>query len=289
MKTVNFYLPDFYVNFKLILLFDDLLKQQPDFFFDDIRIASVYGCFPGSIWNGGRVILGSCTKQEIQYAVAAFNERGIALRYTFTNPLIEKQHLFDTFCNLCMEIGDNGKNEVLVNSILLEDFIRQMYPDYRIISSTTKCIEDATALEQELEKDYALVVLDSSLNNTDALFQFPSRHKEKIELIANHYCQDHCPKRKAHYDAVGRCQLEFSETDFPVCANINRDFHEIMKNRSFICTDALYGAYREAGFVNFKLDGRGFHKYKVLESFLYYLVRPAYRDRVRLFLLTELY
>lgn len=283
MDKVNFFLPDFYVNFRWITLLDDLMKQSPEFFYDDIRIGAAYGCFPGSIWNGGRVVLGSCTKADIKYVIEELNQRDIAVRFTFTNPLLENVHLFDTFCNLCMELGDNGKNEVLVNSGILEDFIRKMYPKYKILSSTTKCINDFALIQRELEKDYALVVLDSAMNNRDELFTLD--HKEKIELIVNHYCQDNCPRRKEHYAAVGRCQLEFSEVDFPACGNINKDFYQIMKNRSFITAEAIYGRYKESGFYNFKLDGRGFHKYKVLESFVYYLVKPEYRDRVRLFML----
>jgi len=280
---VKFFLPEFYGNFRLIILLDDLIKQAPQLFFDDIKIGAVYGCFPGSIWNGGRVILGHCTKQEMSFAITELNERDIAIRYTYTNPLLEEHHLFDTFCNLCMEMGDNGKNEVLVNSPLLEDYIRKSYPSYSIVSSTTKCIKDMEAIQRELEQDYALVVLDSAMNNTEELFLLD--HKEKIELIANHYCQDNCPRRKEHYDAVGRCQLEFSEIDFQGCSNINRDFYQVMENRSFITTEDIFGRYKEAGFVNFKLDGRGFNKYKVMESFVYYLVKPEYRDRVRLSIL----
>lgn len=287
MSTVNFYLPDFYVNFRLIIMLDDLMRQSPEMFFDDIKIGAAYGCFPGSIWNGGRVVLGSCTKDEMIYAITELNDRDIAVRYTFTNPLLEKNHIFDTFCNLCMELGDNGRNEVLVNSEVLEDFIRRMYPEYKILSSTTKCIRDIEAIQRELEKDYSLVVLDSAMNNTEELFAI--KHKERIELIANHYCQDDCPRRKEHYNAVGRCQLEFSKIDFPMCGNINRDFYQIMQNRSFITTEDIYGKYKECGFVNFKLDGRGFNKYKVLESIIYYFVRPEHRDKVRLCILKEIY
>lgn len=287
MRTVNFYLPDFYVNFHLIIMIDDMMKKSPELFFDNIKIGAVYGCFPGSIWNGGRVVLGSCTKQDIQYAIGELNDRDIAVRYTFTNPLLEKRHLLDTFCNLCMELGDNGKNEVLVNSPILEEFIRETYTSYSVLSSTTKCIKNMEMIQKELEKDYALVVLDSAMNNTEELFAL--HHKEKVELIANHYCQDNCPKRMEHYNAVGKCQLEFSEVNFPACSNINRDFFQIMQNRSFITTDNIFGKYRDAGFVNFKLDGRGFNKYKVLESFIYYLVKPQHRDEVRLWILRKLY
>ena len=283
MKKINFFLPGFYENFRMITFLADMMEEKPDMFFENIRIGAVYGCFPGSIWNGGRVVLGSCTKQEMEYAIAEYNKRNIAVRYTFTNPLLEKIHLMDTYCNLCMELGDNGKNEVIVNSPVLEEFIRKMYPGYALISSTTKCLKDIGMIEQELEKDYSLVVLDSALNHTDELFRL--EHKEKIELIANHYCMDNCPRRKEHYDAVGRCQLDFSEVDFESCGNINRDFYQVMENRSFIPVEDLYGRYYEAGFCNYKLDGRGFLKYKLLESFVYFLARPEYRDRVRTYFL----
>lgn len=279
MNKINFFLPGFYENFRLYTFLADLMKERPELFYDNIRIGAVYGCFPGSIWNGGRVILGSCTKQEIEYAIAEYNKQDIAVRYTFTNPLLENIHLMDTFCNLCMELGNNGQNEVIVNSPLLEEFIRKMYPSYSIISSTTKCLKEFSAIEQELEKDYSLVVLDSAMNNTEELFQM--QHKDKIELIVNHYCMDNCPRREEHYKTIGRCQLEFSEPDFGRCDNINRDFYEIMSNRSFISTEDLYGRYYDAGFHNFKLDGRGFRKYKVLESLVYFLAKPECRDTVR--------
>lgn len=285
LRTVNFFLPDFYTNFRLIIYLADRIKQKPEYFYEDIRIGAAYGCFPGSIWNGGRVMLGSCTKQEMEYAVSELNARDIAVRYTFTNPLLKEWHLLDTFCNLCLEVGDNGKNEVLVNSPILEEYIRNGYPNYAVLSSTTKCLRDVKSVEEELAKDYALVVLDSAFNNTDELFAISQ--KDKVELIANHYCADDCPRRKAHYDVVGQSQLEFSEIDFPVCENIRRDFYQVMENRSFITTEAMYGKYREAGFCNFKLDGRAFRRYKVLESFIYYLVKPKYRDRMRLEVLSE--
>lgn len=283
MRTINFFLPGFYENFRLITHVADMMQENPELFYGGARIGAAYGCFPGSIWNGGRVVLGSCTKREIEYAVSEYEARGIAIRFTFTNPVLEKPHLMDTFCNLCMELADNGRNEVLVNAPLLEEFIRKMYPGYALISSTTKCLNDPEAVRRELAKDYRYVVLDSAMNHKEELFAL--EHREKIELIANHYCADDCPKRRAHYRDVGRCQLEFSETEFDCCGNINRDFYQIMENRSFLSVEDLYGRYADAGFCNFKLDGRGFHKYKVLESFVYYLVKPEYRDRVRLHLL----
>jgi collagenase-like PrtC family protease len=253
------------------------MESKPELFNDNMKIAAAYGCFPGNIWNGGRVIIGLASKADIQYAIQEYNSRGIAIRYTYTNPCLEQIHLLDTYCNLCMQLADNGQNEVLVNSDLLEDFIRINYPDYKIISSTTKCLYDLDLIKKELEKDYHLVVLDSAMNNTQNLFELD--HKDKIELIVNHYCADNCPRRKEHYEIVGRAQLEYDSVVFP-CSNITRTFSEIQENSSFISPAMIYDKYINAGFHNFKLDGRGFKKEKVIESFAYYLAKPDYKMTV---------
>ena len=278
VPMINFFLPEFYGNFKLITKLHDLMQTRPELFYDNIKISAVYGCFPGNIWNGGRVILGSADKSEIDFVISEYNDRGIAVRYTFTNPMLEMMHVLDTYCNLCMRMGDNGKNEVLVNSPVLEKFLRENYPGYKFISSTTKCLGDPEQIKSELEKDYYLVVLDSAMNNTEELFALD--HKEKIELIVNHYCIDNCPRRREHYRAVGTGQLEYDSADFPLCPNITRTFDQIKENRSFITTEDIFGRYYEAGFRNFKLDGRGFKREKVLQSFMYYLVKPEACDEV---------
>jgi collagenase-like PrtC family protease len=277
-ENINIFLPGFYENFNLIIFLHDWMEKEPEIFNDNMKISAAYGCFPGNIWNGGRVIRGSATKEEILYAVQEYNSRGIAIRFTYTNTCLERIHLFDTYCNLCLNLADNGYNEVLVNSDLLEELIRGVYPNYKIISSTTKCLYNIDLIQKELEKDYFLVVLDSSLNNTDILFSLD--HKEKIELIVNHYCADSCPRRKEHYTLVGQAQLEYASLDFP-CENIKRSFKEIQSNKSFISTEMIYDKYVAAGFKNFKLDGRGFKKSKLIESFAYYLAKPEYRKLVQ--------
>ena len=36
------------------------------------------------------------------------------------------------------------------------------------------------------------------------------------------------------------------------------------------------------GFCNFKIEGRVLHSANVIESYVYYMVKPEHRDRVRL-------
>ncbi len=276
MDKIYFYLPDFYDKYHLNVIVCDLLRMYPQYFYDDIKIGAVYGCFPNSIWNGGRVVLGGASKEEIDFTVEEYNKRGIPIRYTFTNPLLEEKHLYDTYCNLCMEAANNGENEVIVNSPILEAYIRKEYPDYKVISSTTKCLTDVEQVKEEIQKEYSLVVLDNSFNNAEKAFTLP--HKEKYELVVNSYCRDACPNRKKHYEEIARAQLEFRSSAFPPCAYINQPIEEQMKKQGFITREQIYGKYKEAGFRHFKLDGRAFSEEKVLESYLYYLVKPEHYD-----------
>lgn len=279
MDKIQFYLPDFYDKFELNLVLVDMVRKYPECFNDNIQIGAVYGCFPNSIWNGGRVVLGGATKEEMDMIIEAFNTRGVAIRYTFTNPLLKEKHLSDTFCNLCLEAANNGENEVIINSPLLEKYIRTNYPAYRFISSTTKCLSSTDQVEKELEEDYSLIVLDNSFNNAEKAFALTS--KERYEFVVNSYCRDSCPNRARHYEEIGRAQLEFRSSHFPPCPFIHRPEAEQRKKRGFITREQLYGRYYEAGFRHFKIDGRAFSNERVIESYLYYLVRPNYQDMIK--------
>lgn len=132
---VKFHLPDFSGHLMFNLVFIDILQRHAEYFREGVEIASVYGTFPPAIWNGGRMQEGNCDRRFVKSVVKAFNERNIPLRFTFTNPMLEKKHLNDDFCNMIMNVANNGMNEVIVASPLLEDYIRKNYPKYKITSS----------------------------------------------------------------------------------------------------------------------------------------------------------
>lgn len=43
----------------------NLMKMYPDKFRDGYKIGSVYGTFPGAIWNGGRSVMGTVKKEDM--------------------------------------------------------------------------------------------------------------------------------------------------------------------------------------------------------------------------------
>jgi len=277
---MKLYLPSFYNYYVLNKTLISLWKESPELFIDGLEIGAVYGSFPGCKWDGGRCVIGDEVPSKIiEDTINWFYDKNIPVRFTFTNSLIEKRHLNDNYCNKILNIANNGLNEILVNSEILEDYIRSNYPNYQIISSTTKCLE-VDALKKELEKNYKIVVADSSLNNTEALFQLP--HKENIELLVNHYCIPNCPKRKQHYLEVSRCNLEGVDIKGFDCLQIDRTFEQLMKNNpSFISIEDILGKYKEAGFQHFKLDGRSYSIEEVTKSYVYYMIKDIFQDGIR--------
>lgn len=297
---INFHIPDFINNCRLNLLLLSLMQQHPEYFRDGVKIASVFGAFPPSLWNGGRNTVGVVDDEIIKQVTKAFNSRGVPLRFTFTNPLIEEKHLGDPFCNKVMRMCDNGLNEVIVMSPILEEYIRKNYPSYRITSSTCKEIRNADDLSAELEKDYHYVVLDYNWNNNFGFLE-TLPHKEKCELLINACCVPNCPRRGEHYRSIGETQIKYAEymktppmmrkpthfEDFK-CPSMLRHIYQITDLPTHISPDAIVEKYVPMGYNQFKIEGRTVPDIALAENYIYYMIKPEYKDTARLELLGTL-
>ena len=297
---INFHIPDFINHCRLNLLLLTLMQQHPEYFRDGVKIASVFGAFPPSLWNGGRNTVGVVDDEIIRQVTKAFNSRGVPLRFTFTNPLIEERHLGDPFCNKVMRMCYNGLNEVIVLSPILEEYIRKNYPSYKITSSTCKEIRNADELSAELEKDYHYVVLDYNWNNN---FEFLETlpHKEKCELLICACSLPNCPRRGEHYRSIGETQIKYAEymktppmmrkpthfEDFK-CPSMLRHIYQITDLPTHISPDAIIEKYVPMGFSQFKIEGRTVPDIALAENYIYYMIKPEYKDTARLELLGTL-
>jgi len=285
-EKIHFYVPDFYRNAPLYIMLVDFIQTIPQWFYDDFTISAAYGSFPSCIWNGGRVYHDGITRETMDKVIEEMNKKGIAIRYTFTNPLLEEKHMSDTFSNICLEAANNGMNEVLVNTQVIEDYVRTNYPNYKIISSTTKCIRTVEDVEKELDKDYYLVVLDSALNKDERIFELAKR--DRLELLVNHGCRINCPTREIHYNDIGRAQLSFSEPTFN-CPYEKGNFEDLMKKEHSITRDLMNNKYIPGGFKHFKLDGRSFPPEKLVDSLMYFMVKPEYQARMKEIIKKEIF
>ena len=201
-NKIYWHIPGFCAFRLLNQLLMNMMKSYPEYFNEGYVIGSAYGTFPGAIWNGGRAVIGLTPKAQIQSILDIYNQRNIPVRFTWTNTLIGEKECYDTYCNLIMRLADNGLNQVLVNSPALEKYLRENYPSFKMISSTTKRITDRDRLIEEFGKDYFLVVLDYDLNHDEEVLRqiVDSGNAGRCEILVNEVCYPGCPKRKEHYE-----------------------------------------------------------------------------------------
>ena len=287
-KTINFFLPGLNTVFQgFYIYFARYMQKHHEYFRENIRLSAFYGSFNNAIWQGGRSIIGmQPSPLDMEDTIHKINDSGVAVRYTYTNSLLEEKHLNDTLCNLTMELANNGQNEVLVNSPLLEKYLRKNYPDFKYILSTTRCERSIDKINEATEK-YDLVVIDYRDNrNIDFLEKI--KNKDKIEILVDDYCPAFCHFRKKHYETVSKVNLLQGNLNEGPCMETERPkgingFYNSLEayKATNLSADEVYGQYVDMGFKNFKLIGRDDSSLFAFESFIYYLVKPEFRDKVR--------
>lgn len=305
--SIKFHLPDFAVHYRFNRVFMAMMKHCPEYFHEGLEIASFYGTFPQSLWNGGRLMTGVCDKSYVKHVVSEFDKLQIPLRFTFTNPVLTKEDLNDDFCNYILKTADNGINGVIVVSDILEEYIREKYPRYKITSSTCKRITDMDTLNSEMNKKYDIVVMDYDFNNKFDLLE-KVENKDKCEILVNACCQPNCPNRKLHYSEIGKKQKSIcehirkhpnkpydarqygfsEEKSFTNCPYVFYDPVDVRQHSTHVTPEAILEKYIPMGFNQFKIEGRTQKIFYLVEYYIYYMVKPEFRDKARLALITNL-
>lgn len=298
---IGFHIPDFGVHFRLNNILIGAMKSRPEYFHDGLKIKSVFGAFPGSVWNGGRYQGGATDMRTVNAIIKMFNDNGIPLRFTFTNPLIKKEHLGDSFCNQVLRAADGGFNEVIVMSPVLEEYIRENYPKYPITSSTCKQLEAPEDVREELKKDYKYVVLDYNWNNKfDMLEKIAPEDRGKCEILANACCEARCPRRGEHYRQIGEEHIKaweyqknpmnrqpYKYEEFQ-CPHMLRSIYNIRELENYVSPRDILEKYAPMGFRHFKIEGRTTVDINLLETYVHYMVKPEYRDEARFMMMVRL-
>lgn len=282
-KEILFSIPDFYFLFDLNMLLLKLRQDEPTKFYEDVKIDSIYGSFPGCIWNSGRAACGWASIENIVATVAEFNKLGISVRYTFTNSEIKGRHLLDYYCNTILQatgsIVEGVHNGVNVNQNILAEHIRKNYPEFYLLWSTTKGVDSIEETNQ-LSED-RLTVLYYGFNNTTALKELT--HPENIEILVSEACIERCPKRMEHYKSIGNLQLLQPSEPFRCPYGCEQYFYYEgpVKRDHYVNIDDIRDVYLPLGINKFKISGRQDNPVNLIENYVNYFVKPEYRDDIR--------
>lgn len=279
MQDIYYHLPGIFESFGFYTLFVQMYNNEREKFYDWAQIGSIYGSPHECLWNGGR--LKFFTTPYENEVIDFIKEYNLSCRFTFTNPFITEELTHDGFCNIILNKfnWEGHKNTIIVNSPILEQYLREKYPSYKLVSSTTKCITSDKEALNEIGKDYIMTVLDYNYNkNLDFLKSIPN--PEKCELLVNPVCMPNCPRRKEHYENIAKFILRENRPEFE-CDRQGMLFYEAMKNPVFISVEDIQNVYEPLGFRNFKLEGRTTGGSDLTEMLVYYMVKPEYQQEIR--------
>lgn len=284
--TAYYHLPGLFEFYELYEQFLELFYGHREYFYDWCEIGSIYGAPVDCIWGGGRV---SNCDYDTEAVIELMEKYKIPARLTFSNSQLQEEHLSDLKCNaLCAKFERHEKpcNGIIVHSELLLNYLKETYPDYEYISSTTKVISNFSEFVEEINREeFQYVVPDFRLNKRFEQLQTLSQiQKDKVEFLCNECCSFSCRDRKRCYEAVSLKNLGEDEEEFRCIAAESEGgyrFSKAMKNPGFISVEDIQTRYVPMGFSNFKIEGRGLGSAVVLEFLLYYMTRPEYQLIVR--------
>ncbi|MBO7357657.1 MAG: hypothetical protein J6U37_03945 [Lachnospiraceae bacterium] len=283
MNKIYYHLPGLFEFYEFYKVFLPLFYDHREYFYDWCDIGSVYGAPADCIWGGGRVGFGDADPDEV---FALMHEYGISARLTFSNSLLQNEHLSDKKCNRLLSKFHAPGNGIIIYSDLLLSYIKEHFPDYYFVSTTTKVITDFKAFADELNRpEFSFVVPDFRLNkDLSNLFDLTDSQKEKVEFLCNECCWYDCFDRKNCYENVSKKSLGIECADHKCVsptAKRGYRFSDAMKNPAFISVDDIQNIYAPEGFSNFKIEGRSLGTALILEFLLYYMTKPEYWLKVR--------
>lgn len=279
---IYYMLPGFYEHYELYKVFFGIKKDYPHIFNEDVEIYCMYGDFQFCIWDGGRIFTNykTASKEKIKEVIDFYNNKlNIPIRYVFTNNALTQEDCYDTYCNIMLREGSQYKNEIVISSPILEEYIRKNYPSYKLVSSTTKCLTNPKVATDEIDKDYILTCLDYNLNkNLTFLNALSEEQKKKTEILANPICGLACPNRKEHYRLNSVYNLNFGKNySLYDCKITGASLRPEHFNKACVSYEEIRDIYVPLGINHIKLEGRSYSDNALIPVLAKYLIKPEYQ------------
>jgi len=255
-----------------------LMEDHPEMFYDDFKIVQAYGCPEGSIWNGGRYNPGEYSINMVNEMLDVYDSYGVKFAFTFTNLLLEKVHMYDTYSNMIAKKGNRPGNSVISATQVMTNWIRENYSNYNIVESITQKLEFDELCERSADK---ITVVPVTLNKDfDKLSRF--RNPENLMILVNEPCVDNCPYKKAHYWWSSKMNLYLTDCNFSCKSKIvigNNLYDEIDRQVHAVHREDIQ-KYLDLGINKFKISGRCDDQEVSLHTMLHFFVKPEFREYI---------
>ena len=247
-------------------------------------------------WNGGGCYTGEniSSYNILNKLFEWYLEHNINLQLTFTNPCLEKEDIYDRYCNTILKIASEYSNiSILIVSDILEDYIKNKYPNIKLDRSLVATRKnqfnyDINKIKEDLNKYNQIVLPKIYLKDWNFLNLIPRDDRERIEIIINETCPIDCPYSYSHYLKYGLIQLYGNKDSIDTgCMQPDRFkdpfvYYRAEQNNAILKLSEL-NQYEENGFISMKISGRYYPIVAILQT-IDYFIKPEYRTDVLTFL-----
>ena len=173
-------------------------------------IKTVHGSYI-SKYGGGRPNYYIRNSNDIYDKIREFNDLGIGVKMTFSNPYFTKEWLEEKELNEYLEVLSERKdleNGIICSIDEFADYIHKKYPNLVVTSSYVKMANetrmgktDTTDYYNKLFDLYDIVVMNT-YRAFDDEFLDQIKYKDRIEFIVNNTCNVNCQIAHKHYEAM---------------------------------------------------------------------------------------
>lgn len=294
---INFSLAGYYRKYRVNIILLTMYNLHRSWFRDNINIDSAYGCLPGCPLNGCRIIYphSDCNPftPDIYRLRDEYYELGVNLRHTFANQVLPEEAFYDYRTLQWVKACEKENNSIILVNPKLKEFMQERYPLYNYIWSTSLCSTDLNKINELSKND--MVVLHYTLNTDEnAIKQLT--HPENIEIMVSENCNDNCPYRYKHYTHNSQTVLNEEKDRYynlhclwPDQKTPMTFVEKLNNNKATLTFEQIEYLYNTYNLSHFKIAGRDYSNISYIESLVYYLVKPEYKDHVREMLLMETY
>ncbi len=282
-KKINFILPNLFNNFYINKFFIELKNSNPNYLYNDFILSQVYGSVPYSIWG-----LNNTKKyaplRHIKQIFDFYYKNKLSVNLLFENNFLKEEHLYDTYSNSILEAANKKGNYITLSSDILEKYLKKNYPKFKIIKIVNK-----NGLGRKN------IFIESRLNNQ--LDNLKIKYKSDTYLMLNPLCLNSCPLYDFHREFIAKEQLNYNENGLFLCPlEYDLSFYSCFKNPDFISLHKLK-KLNNKGFNNFFINNaiinrsinKNYTNIDLIESYIYYLIKPEYHDFVRKKLIEQHY
>lgn len=258
MPDINIIIDSLSNNRDIIQFLISRKKEEPEIFNDNILSISVMGTFPYCIWSSLSEQKTYTAREDIENDCKLFADNKISVFYDFQNTKLNQNHFYDKYSNLILSLSRENSVYAIVADNELANYLKQNYPEIKLVTSAIKDSGD--------NYDYSVVYLPD----------IKPTNIEKQIVYLNSYC-DKCYQC---IDIESENKLNFEKIISVDCPNIKKTFEET-KNNKFFVSNSKIEELLQKGIKNFIISGTQ-DKYEMIESCLYYLIKPEYQNEVRL-------